>query len=80
MRKIYAPVLREIMSVWKEDRSHRRNLAATKLQACWRGHSERQRTGQWLMEEKRMKKAVEEKQQRAACVLQAYWRMHSCRK
>ena len=80
VRKIYTPVLRERMSMWKLKRKHKRNLAATKLQACWRGHSERQRTGQWLIEQKRMKKAVEEKQQRAACVLQTYWRMHCCRK
>ena len=77
VRKTYTPLLRERMRIWREERSRRRTLAATKLQAHWRGHCERQRTGQWLLEEK--KKKVE-KRHRAACVLQAYWRMYRCRK
>ena len=80
VRRVYTPLLRERMERWREERCHKRSQAALRLQACWRGHSERQRTKRWLIEKRREKRALEEKRRRAACVLQAHWKMHCCKK
>ena len=79
VRKEYISELRKRMDRWREERDHKIHTAATKLQASWRGYITRERTRQLLLERRRERRAAEERRHRAAVVLQAYWRMQSCR-
>lgn len=78
VRREYVPILKEKMEKWRKERKQNRSKAAIKIQAHWRGVSERKRTKIWLEEQKKKRELF--KHNNAACVLQKYWRMHSCRK
>ena len=78
VRKTYRPILNERMKEWRKEMSHKKHFAAAKLQACWKGYCVRQKV--WpLLKQTDEQKTVNNQEERAAVVIQAHWRGHSCR-
>ena len=79
VRKECHPVLIKRMVEWQKNRDRKRYIAAIKLQAFWRGCCIRLKVNKIYFEQRRQIKLLEEQQEQAARILQAYWRKYYCR-